>query len=129
MLIASVLGLGALSLNIALNIALLPRIGIRGASIASSVCYAGLALSYVVSPDAEGWQGGGTWSRGPRICASCHGVGREVRPRCRRGLRSVRPKGSPVRSEWLSWSEALNRGGTERQIVMLGSALVGRGHR
>ena len=48
MLITSMLGLAALGLNVALNIALLPQIGIRGASIASSVCYTALALSYVV---------------------------------------------------------------------------------
>ena len=44
----SVLGFGALCLNVVLNVALLPRIGIRGSSIASSLCYAALALSYVL---------------------------------------------------------------------------------
>jgi O-antigen/teichoic acid export membrane protein len=33
--------------NLALNVVLLPRIGIVGASIASSICYGALALSYV----------------------------------------------------------------------------------
>ena len=47
MLITSILGLSALGLNVALNIVLLPQIGILGASIASSVCYAALAVSYV----------------------------------------------------------------------------------
>ncbi len=45
--VLSSLDLGALALNVALNLVLLPRIGIRGTSIASSVCYAALALSYV----------------------------------------------------------------------------------
>lgn len=44
----SVLGFGALCLNIALNVVLLPRIGIRGSSIASTICYALLALSFVI---------------------------------------------------------------------------------
>ena len=55
----SVLGLAALGLNVALNLVLLPRIGIRGASIASSICYAALALSYVAIArrrGVAGWQ-------------------------------------------------------------------------
>ncbi len=57
MLITSVLGLSALGLNIALNIVLLPRIGIRGASIASSAAYAALALSYVAISRRRGVAG------------------------------------------------------------------------
>lgn len=44
----SVLGFGALCLNVALNVVLLPRIGILGSSIASTICYALLALSFVI---------------------------------------------------------------------------------
>ena len=51
----SVLGLAALGLNVALNLVLLPRMGIRGSSIASSICYAALALSYVAIARAGGW--------------------------------------------------------------------------
>jgi glycosyltransferase involved in cell wall biosynthesis/O-antigen/teichoic acid export membrane protein len=43
----SLLGFGMLGVNLALNVVLLPRIGIVGASIASSICYGALALSYV----------------------------------------------------------------------------------
>jgi O-antigen/teichoic acid export membrane protein len=44
----SVLGFSALGANVALNILLLPRIGIRGASIASSLCYAALAVTFTI---------------------------------------------------------------------------------
>jgi O-antigen/teichoic acid export membrane protein len=47
-------GLAALAVNIVANLLLLPRIGIAGASIASSICYAALALAYVFA----------TWQRG-----------------------------------------------------------------
>jgi Na+-driven multidrug efflux pump len=57
MVITSLLGLGAFGLNVALNLTLLPSIGIRGASIASSVCYAALALSYVVISRRRGVAG------------------------------------------------------------------------
>ena len=53
----SVLGLVALGLNVALNLILLPRMGIRGSSIASSVCYGALALSYVVIARRRGVAG------------------------------------------------------------------------
>jgi O-antigen/teichoic acid export membrane protein len=43
----SLLGFSMLAVNLALNVVLLPRIGIIGASIASSICYGALALSYV----------------------------------------------------------------------------------
>jgi glycosyltransferase involved in cell wall biosynthesis len=90
----SVLGIGALGLNIALNVALLPRIGIRGSSIASSVCYALLALSFVFL------------------------ARRRVEP-------WVRDHG-PLRVAFVVGP--LNRYETERQILLLGSALVAQGH-
>jgi len=121
MLITSMLGLSALGLNIALNIALLPRIGIRGASIASSACYAGLALSYVVICRRRGVAG---WrDLVPRASDL------RLLVRVRRGRRAVRSAGrsaGPLRVALVVGS--LNRGGTERQILMLGSALVARGH-
>jgi len=92
--VLTVLGLGMLGANVALNIVLLPRIGIRGSSIASSVCYAALALSYVVL------------------------ARRQAPPR-------VRDDG-PLRVAFVIGT--LNRGGTERQILLLGSALAARGH-
>ena len=113
----SVLGLAALGLNVVLNILLLPRIGIRGASIASSVCYAALAVSYAFIARRRGVAG---W--------------RDLVPRPsdlrllsagRRSRRAVRPDG-PLRIAFVVGS--LNRGGTERQILVLGSALVARGH-
>jgi glycosyltransferase involved in cell wall biosynthesis/O-antigen/teichoic acid export membrane protein len=113
----SVLGLAALGLNVVLNLLLLPRIGIRGASIASSVCYAALAVSYVFIARRRGVAG---W--------------RDLVPRPsdlrllspgRRSRRAVRPDG-PLRIAFVVGS--LNRGGTERQVLVLGSALVARGH-
>jgi glycosyltransferase involved in cell wall biosynthesis/O-antigen/teichoic acid export membrane protein len=90
----SLLGFGALCLNVALNVALLPRIGIRGSSIASSLCYAALALSYVVLAR-------------------------------RQARHEVRDAG-PLRVAFVVGT--LNRGGTERQILLLGSALAAQGH-
>jgi glycosyltransferase involved in cell wall biosynthesis/O-antigen/teichoic acid export membrane protein len=92
--VLTVLGLGTLCANVALNVALLPRIGIRGSSIASSVCYAALALSTVVL------------------------ARRQARPRVR--------DDDPLRVTFVVGT--LNRGGTERQLLLLGSALAARGH-
>ena len=92
--VLTVLGLGVLCVNVALNVALLPRIGIRGSSIASSVCYAALALSYVIL------------------------ARRQARPRVR--------DDDPLRVAFVVGT--LNRGGTEGQILLLGSALAARGH-
>ncbi len=117
MLIVSVLGLCALGLNIVLNLALLPRIGIRGASIASSVCYAGLALSYVAISRRRGVAG---WRDLVPRASDLHLLGR-----VRLGRRASRSAG-PLRLALVVGS--LNRGGTERQILMLGSVLVARGH-
>ena len=92
-LIVSVLGLGALALNVALNLVLLPRIGIRGASIASSVCYAALAISYVIIARRRGEAG---W--------------RDLVPRTTdlrilgRGRRGRWADRSAARSGWPSWS-------------------------
>ncbi len=90
----SMLAFGALGLDVALNVVLLPRIGIRGSSIASSLCYVALALSYVV-------------------------LARRQVPQ------PVRDAG-PLRVAFVVGS--LNRGGTERQILLLGSALAAQGH-
>jgi|GEM_PF-193804 len=92
--VLTMLGLAALCANVALNLALLPRIGIRGSSIASSVCYVALALSYVIL------------------------ARRQARPRVRND--------GPLRVAFVVGT--LNRGGTERQILLLGSALAARGH-
>lgn len=51
--------LGALGLNVALNLLLLPMVGINGASIASSACYAAAAFVYVAAtrkPGVAGWR-------------------------------------------------------------------------
>jgi glycosyltransferase involved in cell wall biosynthesis/O-antigen/teichoic acid export membrane protein len=123
---ASLLGLLALALNVALNLVLLPRIGIRGASIASSVAYATLAVSYVVVGRRRGVAG---W--------------RDLVPRASdlRLLWRKRAGGPPGLVEPLTQAQqgarplrvtlvvgSLNRGGTERQILVLGSALVRLGH-
>lgn len=92
--VLSVLGIGALCLNITLNVALLPRIGIRGSSIASSVCYALLALSFVFL------------------------ARRQVEPR-------VRDDG-PLRVAFVVGTS--NRCEKERQVLLMGSALVAQGH-
>ena len=116
-LITSVMGLGALGLNVALNVTLLPWIGIRGASIASSVCYAALALSYVAISqhrDVAGWR-----DLIPRT-SDLHLIGTS-----RRDRRAERRAG-PLRVAFVVGS--LNRGGTEGQILAMGSALVLRGH-
>ena len=116
-LIVSVLGLGALALNVALNLVLLPRIGIRGASIASSVCYAALAISYVIIARRRGEAG---WrDLVPRT------TDLRILGRGRRGRWADRSAG-PLRVAFVVGS--LNRGGTERQILVLGSALVVQGH-
>ena len=93
-LVLTMLCLGALGLNIILNLALLPRLGIRGSSIASSVCYTALALSYAALA-------------GRRTGPSAGEVG-------------------PLRMAFVVGS--LNRGGTERQVLLLGSALAERDH-
>ena len=116
-LIVSVLGLGALALNVALNLVLLPRIGIRGASIASSVCYAALAISYVIIARRRGEAG---WRDLVPRTTDLRILGRGRRGRW--ADRSARP----LRVAFVVGS--LNRGGTERQILVLGSALVVQGH-
>ncbi|HUY49469.1 MAG TPA: glycosyltransferase [Streptosporangiaceae bacterium] len=115
--ILSALSLGALGLNVALNLVLLPRIGIRGASIASSVCYAALALSYVAISRHRGVAG---WRDVVPRTSDLRLLGRG-----RLGRRAGRRAG-PLRVAFVVGS--LNRGGTERQILVLGSRLVARGH-
>lgn len=113
----SVLGLAALGLNVVLNLLLLPRIGIRGASIASSVCYTALAVSYAFIARRRGVAGWRDLVPRPsdlRLLSSG-----------RRSRRAARPDG-PLRIAFVVGS--LNRGGTERQVLVLGSALVARGH-
>ena len=120
--ILSVLGLCALGLNVALNLVLLPRIGIRGASIASCACYLALALSYVAIARRRrvaGWLDLAPRASDLRLLYRP----RLYRPRLYR--RTGRPAG-PLRVAFMVGS--LDRGGTERQIIMLGSALVARGH-
>jgi L-malate glycosyltransferase len=119
----SVLGLVAFALNVALNLVLLPRMGIRGSSIASSVCYGALALSYVAIARRRGVAGWRDLVPRPsdlRLLAP-----RRRGRHGRHGRRVTRPDG-PLRIALVVGS--LNRGGTERQILMLGSALVAQGH-
>lgn len=116
----SVLGLAALGLNVALNLVLLPRMGIGGSSIASSICYAALALSYVAIARRRGVAGWLDLVPRPsdlRLLAPAR--------RGRHGRPATRPDG-PLRIALVVGS--LNRGGTERQILVLGSALVAQGH-
>jgi glycosyltransferase involved in cell wall biosynthesis/O-antigen/teichoic acid export membrane protein len=123
---ASLLGLLALALNVVLNLVLLPRIGIRGASIASSLAYATLAVSYVVVGRRRGVAG---WRDLAPRASDLRLLGRKrsadppgpVEPlgEAQRGAR-------PLRVTLVVGS--LNRGGTERQILVLGSALVRLGH-
>ena len=120
MVITSLLGLGAFGLNVALNLALLPWIGIRGASIASSVCYAALALSYVVISRQRGVAG---WRDLIPRYSDLHLLGAGRRHPSRG---SADGNGGPFRVALVVGT--LNRGGAERQVLMLGSALVARGH-
>jgi glycosyltransferase involved in cell wall biosynthesis/O-antigen/teichoic acid export membrane protein len=114
--ILSALGVGALGLNIALNLLLLPRIGIRGASIASSVCYAALALSYVAIARRRRVAG---WRDAVPRPSDLRLLGGRLRSRADR-------RAGLLRVAFVVGT--LNRGGTERQIIVLGSALVARGH-
>ena len=59
----SILGFGGLSLNVALNVALLPRIGIRGSSIASSLCYGRSRSRTWSSPGGKPGMRSGTLAR------------------------------------------------------------------
>jgi O-antigen/teichoic acid export membrane protein len=47
--LVTLFGVGAFAVNIAANVLLLPRVGVVGASIASSICYGALAIAYVFS--------------------------------------------------------------------------------
>ena len=120
MVFTSVLGLGAFGLNIALNLVLLPRIGIRGASIASSVCYVALAMSYVMIARRRGVVG---WRDLIPRYSDLHLLGAGRHPASRA---SADGKERPLRVALVVGT--LNRGGTERQVLMLGSALAERGH-
>ena len=124
MVITSVLGLGAFGLNVALNLVLLPWVGMRGASIASSACYVALALSYVVIARQRGVAG---WRDLIPRYSDLHflGAGRR-RPSRRSADGSAGRNGRLLRAALVVGT--LNRGGTERQVLMLGSALVARGH-
>jgi glycosyltransferase involved in cell wall biosynthesis len=119
----SVLGLAALFLNVALNLVLLPRLGIRGTSIASSICYAAMALSYVVIARRRGVAG---WLDLVPRPSDLRLLAPERRGRHGRHGRPVARADGPLRITLVVGS--LNRGGTERQILMLGSALVARGY-
>ena len=119
----SMLGLVALGLNVALNLILLPRLGIRGSSIASSVCYGALALSYVVIARRRGVAG---WlDLVPRLSDLRLLAPRRRGRHGRGGRRAIRPDG-PLRIALVVGS--LDRGGTERQVLMLGSVLAAEGH-
>jgi glycosyltransferase involved in cell wall biosynthesis/O-antigen/teichoic acid export membrane protein len=119
----SVLGLVALGLNVALNLLLLPRIGIRGSSIASSICYGALALSYVAIARRRGVAG---WlDLVPRPSDLRLLAPRRRGRHGRRRRQATRPDG-PLRIALVVGS--LNRGGTERQVLMLGSILVEQGY-
>lgn len=117
MLATSVLGLGALGLNVALNLVLLPRIGIRGASIASTVSYAALAFSYVIASRRKGVVG---WRD---LIPQASDLRLMVRGRLSRRANSA---AGPLRVALMVGR--LNRAGAERQVLALGSALVTRGH-
>jgi glycosyltransferase involved in cell wall biosynthesis/O-antigen/teichoic acid export membrane protein len=120
MVITSVLGLSAFGLNVALNLVLLPWIGIRGAGIASSACYVALALSYVVIARRRGVAG---WRDLVPRYSDLRLLGILRRPASREDAEA---SAAPLRVALVVGT--LNRGGTERQVLMLGSALVERGH-
>jgi O-antigen/teichoic acid export membrane protein len=57
--LGTLLGGGALILNVLLNLVLIPRLGINGASVASSICYGGIAAAYVLATRRRGVVGWG----------------------------------------------------------------------
>jgi glycosyltransferase involved in cell wall biosynthesis len=118
--LAAALNAGALTLNVGLNLLLLKRLGIVGASVASTVTYLALGLGYVHATRRTGVVG---W--------------RDLVPRRtdllrlfpstrRRGAVADRPTASP---RVLFVIGTLERGGAEGQLVLLARRLAENGWR
>ena len=110
----------ALALNVALNLLLLPRIGVVGASVASSITYAGLATAYVVAvrrPGVSGFR-----DLVPRR-SDLSSLGRALR--LRPSARNTGRRPGPPRAVLVIGT--LDRGGTEGQVVLLARGLLARG--
>ena len=110
---------GALILNVALNLLLLPRIGVEGASVASSITYGALAIAYVMAVRRPGVSGFGDLVPRRSDLAS---LGRAFR--LRPPARGVRAPGPP---RVVLVIGTLDRGGTEGQVVTLARGLLARG--
>lgn len=109
------LGLATLIANVVLNLVLLPKVGVVGASLASAFAYCVLAAAYVYAvgrPRGAGWRD--LVPRGGDIRM----LRRAARPHHRR------PPG-PLRVMFVIGS--LDRGGTERQVLTLAGSLRRRG--
>ena len=111
----------ALILNVVLNLVLLPRIGVEGASVASSVTYSALAIAYVVAVRTSGVAG--FRDLVPRR-SDLSNLGRAFR--LRPSGRDVRAPGPP---RVVLVIGTLDRGGTEGQVVLLARGLLARGWR
>jgi glycosyltransferase involved in cell wall biosynthesis len=109
----------ALTLNVALNLALLPSLGVQGASVASSITYTALAIAYVLAVRRPGVAGFRDLLPGR---ADLVRLRSGFRPRTRRRLEK---RSGPPRAVLVIGT--LDRGGTEGQVVLLARGLLARG--
>ncbi len=112
--LAAAMNAAALALNIVLNLALLERLGIVGASVASSVTYILLGVGYVLAtrrPGVVSWR-----DLVPRRSDLARLAGGSRRSRPARDRRPGRPRIVYVIG-------TLERGGTEGQLALLSSEL------
>jgi glycosyltransferase involved in cell wall biosynthesis/O-antigen/teichoic acid export membrane protein len=114
--LAAVLNATALAVNVALNLVLLDRIGIAGASVASSVTYGALGIAYVLA----------TRERGVASWADLVPRGSDLR-RLSGGFRRASRERRPGRPRAVLVIGTLERGGAEGQLALLAEGLVGRG--
>jgi glycosyltransferase involved in cell wall biosynthesis/O-antigen/teichoic acid export membrane protein len=116
-LMLSGFGLLALFVNVALNVALIPKIGIEGASISSSICYVALAVAYIGATRRRGLV---AWSDLRPRWSDVAIVASALASRKLGGL-----QGGPLRVVLVVGT--LRRGGTEGQVVNLATGLRRRG--
>lgn len=111
----------ALCLNVILNLALLPAVGLSGASLASSACYVLLAVAYVTATRKRrvaGWEDLVPRRGDLDLLFSGVRASKRRRPNGRTSARSLRV---------LLVIGSLRRGGTEGQVASLARGLRARG--
>ena len=118
--LAAAMNASAFAINVALNLVLLGRLGIVGASVASTITYTALGVAYAFAT-----RGGslGAWRDlvpGRRDLA-------RLRSGFRRRARSRERRPGPPRAVFVIGS--LDRGGAEGQLIELSTALAARGWR